>query len=80
MSTLKERFEKVFRDVFDDENIQVHEEMTADDIDDWDSLSHVQLVMALEREFSLRFGTAEIANLKNVGEFMAMVQKKMQAA
>jgi acyl carrier protein len=73
---VKEQFQKVFRNVFDDDSIEISDELTADDIEDWDSLSHVQLVMALEKEFGLKFTTVEIIDLKNVGEFMNLVQKK----
>jgi len=74
---IKERLQNVFRDVFDDENLIIEEKTTAKDIEDWDSLSHVQLVVAVEREFKIKLGTAEVMGLKNVGEMLALVAKKL---
>ena len=73
-----ERLEAVFRRVFDDASIVISNEMTADDVDDWDSLEHINLIIACEREFSVRFMTAEIAGLKNVGEFEAILRTKLE--
>ncbi|MGE3342186.1 MAG: acyl carrier protein [Vicinamibacterales bacterium] len=73
---VRQRFQRVFREVFDNNSIEVTDAMSAADVEEWDSLSHVQLVMALEKEFQLRFTTDEIIDLKNVGEFMALVTRK----
>ena len=69
---LYERLNNVFRDVFDDESICVNENTTANDIDDWDSLSHISLIAAIEGEFGIRFDMKDVLKMKNVGE---MVQK-----
>ncbi|MBR6328020.1 MAG: acyl carrier protein [Lachnospiraceae bacterium] len=73
----KERLQEVFRDVFDDDEIELTDETTADDIDAWDSLTHVQLIVAVEKEFSLKFSTVEVMRLKNVGEFIALIDRKL---
>jgi acyl carrier protein len=70
----KARLTNVFRDVFDDENIEIHDAMTADDLDEWDSLSHITLVLAVEREFNTKLKAVEVGNLANVG---AMIQLLM---
>lgn len=75
--TIKERLQAVFRDVFDDNSIDISEEMTADDIEEWDSLIHVQLILAVELEFDIRFKTAETIDLKNVGEMIVLLEKKL---
>lgn len=64
---IKERLNKVFQEVFDDDEIQIHDDMTAEDIDEWDSLMHVSLVVAAENEFGIEVNAVEIGNLKNVG-------------
>lgn len=74
---IKTRLQNVFRDVFDDEKIELFDEMSAKDIEEWDSLTHIQLIVAVENEFKLRFKTAEISELKNVGEFIKLVGKKL---
>lgn len=78
-AALHDRLQDVFRRVFDDDSIEIGPETTADDIDDWDSLEHINLIIACEREFSVKFVTAEIAGLKNVGEFEALLTAKIAA-
>ena len=66
----------IFHDVFDDEGIVVTPELTADDVDEWDSLSHIRLVVAIEKRFGLKFSAAEVGRLKNVGEFASLIASK----
>lgn len=70
---------RVFRDVFDDDELTITPELTADDVADWDSMSHVRLMLNAERAFKTRFAAAEIAGLKNVGELVALIQHHTQA-
>ncbi len=74
----KEKLQEVFRDVFDDEEIVLEDDTTGDDIDAWDSLTHVQLIVAVEKAFKLKFSTVEVMKLKNVGEFIALIDKKLK--
>jgi acyl carrier protein len=67
----------IFREVFDDETIVVSRQSTADDIDAWDSLSHMNMVMAVEIKFKIRFALGELPGLKNVGDLVDLVQKKL---
>ena len=67
---------EVFHDVFDDDSIVVTPELTANDVEEWDSLSHIRLVVAVEKTFGLKFSAAEVGRLKNVGEFMSLIQSK----
>jgi len=71
-----ERMQRVFRDVFDDEALDLREDMTAADVENWDSLTHINLIVGLEREFKVRFTTAEVTALKSVGDLAALVNKK----
>lgn len=68
-----ERLNKVFQDVFDDDTIMVNEETTSDDIEDWDSFEHINLVVAVEAEFSFRIPTGKVVNMKNVGEMVDII-------
>ena len=69
------RVEEVFRDVLDNDEITLAEATTANDIEDWDSLTHVELVRAVEKAFGVRFTSAEILSWKNVGEMVESVAK-----
>lgn len=68
-----ERVNKVFRDVFDDEDIEVTETTTADDIEDWDSFEHINLVVAIEDEFSFKIPMGKTVTMKNVGEMVDII-------
>lgn len=77
MDKIFERLNKVFRDFFDDEEIELDGETTADDIDDWDSLNHITLMAAVEEEFGIRLTMGEVSGLKNVGELAQAIAKKI---
>ena len=75
-----ERMSRIFRDVFDDESIVVRDDMTSADIEAWDSLSHINLIYALEKEFGIVFTIGEAGSaLRNVGELRALIEKKTAA-
>ena len=76
MMDTRERLQEVFQDVFDDDEIEITNDTTADDIEAWDSLTHVQLIVAVEKAFSMKFSTVEVMKLKNVGEFITLIDKK----
>ncbi|MGE4132103.1 MAG: acyl carrier protein [Bdellovibrionales bacterium] len=73
---IKERLEKVFQISFDDSSISIHDEMTAADIEEWDSLNHMLLIVAVEKEFGVKFAISEIVDLKNVGEMVGLLKSK----
>ncbi|MCM1164707.1 MAG: acyl carrier protein [Lachnospiraceae bacterium] len=73
---VKKRLTGVFRDVFDDEGIELSESTTADDIEAWDSLEHITLISAVEKEFKMRFTMKEVSGMKNVGEMMNIVAER----
>ena len=68
-----ERLNEVFQDVFDDDSIEVNPETTSDDIEDWDSLEHINLVAAVEQEFGIKFTMAQVVGMKNVGEMVDII-------
>lgn len=69
----------VFRDVFDDEKIALRDETTAKDVEGWDSLTNIDLVVAVEKHFKIKLTTRDVAGLKNVGELIRLVQTKVGA-
>lgn len=73
---LLEQINKVFIDILDNDQIELSEQTVADDIAEWDSLTHIQLVVAIEKHFSIRFTSKEIQSWKNVGEMINCIQSK----
>jgi acyl carrier protein len=73
---LRSRMTRTFRDVFGEPDLVISDGMTAEDVDQWDSLSHINLIVALEREFRVKFTTGEVTKLKNVGDLVALIQSK----
>ncbi len=71
-----ERLNNVFRDIFDDESIVVNENTTANDIEDWDSLEHINLIVAVEQEFGMKFNMNEVTSMKNVGEMASIILER----
>lgn len=67
----------VFRQVFDDDSLVITRTTTANDIDEWDSLTHMNLVVAVELKFKIKFALGELQALKNVGEMADLVTKKL---
>ena len=76
MSETLTRLQEVFREVFQDPGISVDPATTSADIEGWDSLMHVTLIVTVEQLFGVRFSSAEVASLKNVGELIALIQTK----
>ncbi|MCM1507060.1 MAG: acyl carrier protein [Ruminococcus flavefaciens] len=70
------RLTEVFRDIFDDDSIVITEKTTANDIDDWDSIEHINLIGAVEEEFSMRFKMREVSGMKNVGEMIDIIAQR----
>ena len=75
-----EIFEKltlVFRDVFDDETIELQQTTTAADIEDWDSLTHIMLLSAVEDDFDIKFDMKAVQGLKDVGAMVDLIQEEL---
>ena len=70
-----ERLQNVFRDVFDDESIVLHDETTANDIEDWDSFEHINLVASVQDEFSFKIPMGKVVTMKNVGEMVDLIME-----
>lgn len=71
------RVRDIMADVFDLDDLDITRETTAEDIEEWDSLSHIRLVVAIERAFGIKFSNSEIEGLANVGELVDVIQQKL---
>lgn len=71
-----EMLNEVFRDVFDDDSIEVHDETTANDIEDWDSLEHINLIVSVEKKFGIKMNIGEVNALKKVGDMVDLILSK----
>jgi acyl carrier protein len=71
-----EKLTLIFRDVLDQEHLVLKKETTANDVEDWDSLSHISIISSIESEFRMKFSLAEIQKLKNVGEMVELILMK----
>ena len=76
MSDLARKLETIFRDVFDESELKITPHLTANDVPGWDSLTNINLIFAIEREFKIKFALGEIQELKNVGEMILLIDKK----
>lgn len=72
-----ERLNGVFRDVFDDDSITVTDSTAASDIEDWDSLTHITLLSAVEDEFGISFNMKDVVKMQNVGDMADIIQKEI---
>lgn len=70
--------EGIFRDLFRDNSLAIHMETSAKDIEGWDSLAHITLIVAIEKKFGIKFKLAELQELRNVGDILACVKTKME--
>jgi len=70
---------RIFREVFEDDGITVTPQLTANDVEGWDSLSHVTLIVAIETEFKIRFSQKELMTFRNVGDLMDVISRKTAA-
>lgn len=72
-SLIYARLAEIFQDVFDEDSIQVTPELSAKDVDGWDSLTHIRLLLTIEKAFKIKFKTSEIGKLQNVGDLAALI-------
>ena len=70
------RLSQVFQDVFDEDSIKLTPSLSAKDVDGWDSLTHIRLLLTTERAFKIKFTTSEIGKLENVGDLVALIRSK----
>ena len=66
----------IFKDIFDEDSINVTPELSAKDVDAWDSLAHIRLILTVEKAFKMQFSTSEIGKLENVGDLVALIRAR----
>lgn len=76
MDEIYTKLTAIFHDVFDDPSITVTPALTADDVPEWDSLSHIRLILAVQKAFGTKFSAAEINGMKNVGDLADVIRRK----
>lgn len=74
---IMEKVRRIFWDVFDDDTLDINDLTNSSDIEDWDSLEHITLVVSMEKEFSLKFDLKEVNKLANVGEMVDLIASKL---
>ncbi len=67
----------IFRDIFDDQSLEIKDSTSAEEIEDWDSMNHLNLVSAIEKKFSIRFALGELQTLNNVGAMIDLMMQKL---
>jgi acyl carrier protein len=70
------RLAEIFEDVFDDDSIELAPTLSAKDVDGWDSLTHIRLILTIEKAFKIKFSTSEIGKLENVGDLVTLIQAR----
>ena len=75
--SIKSKLQPIFQDVFDDDELIINDGLTAHDVLDWDSVSHITLVVIIEEEFSIELSAEEAGNLNSVGELIEMILTKL---
>lgn len=75
-ATVLQELTELFRDLFDDENLELSDDTTADQVEGWDSQMHVMLIVAAEQRFGIKFRTAELESLRDVGQFVQLIESK----
>lgn len=76
-SQIYEKLAGTFRDVFDDNNIQISSQTSASDIENWDSFNHINLVLAIQASFGIKFSSSELESMENVGDIVMLIQRKL---
>jgi acyl carrier protein len=72
-----DKLKQIFQDIFDDDSISVTPELCAKDVDGWDSVTHIRLMLTVEKAFKTKFTTSEISDLKNVVELVALIKARI---
>ena len=77
MSDILDELQPIFQDIFEDDKLSITAESNADTVEDWDSLAHITLIVAIEQEFEIKFALGELEAMKNVGDMVELMQIKL---
>jgi len=75
---LFDRVQDIFRDIFDEDDMVIEDKTSSNDVEEWDSLNHINLVSAIEKEFEIRFALGELIELKDVGAMIDLIGEKLK--
>jgi len=75
---IKQKAQEIFRDVFGDDTIEITDSLTAEDVEEWDSFTNVEMVARLEKEFNIEFAISEVQDLEDVGGLLDLLEKKLK--
>ncbi len=75
-SQIYAQLKEIFQDVFDEDSIEVTPELSAKDVDGWDSLTHIRLMLTIQNVFKIKFSTSEIGKLENVGDLVTLIKAR----
>ena len=75
-SAVESRLATILRQTFNDPDLELRDDLTAADVESWDSLSHIDLIVAVESDFGIRLTTGEVRGLRNVGDFVSIIARK----
>lgn len=78
MNPIYDKLTAVMRDILDEDDLVATPELSARDVDAWDSLANIQIIVAIEKAYGIRFSAAEMSALQNVGEFVALIERKLE--
>lgn len=74
---VRQRLQQVMRELFDDDDLEIRDDLTAEEVPDWDSLAHVRLIVAVEKEFGVRFSSGEVGDIEDVGALVRLIEGKL---
>ena len=77
MSDILKKLQLIFQDIFEDDDLLITAESSADSVEGWDSLAHIVLIFAIEQEFKIKFALGELEAMKDVGDMVELMQKKL---
>jgi acyl carrier protein len=75
---IHQQLTRVFRDIFDDPALEISDSTTANDVEDWDSITHINLITAVEKSFKVTFSTKDVKALRNVGDFIHLIANRVK--
>lgn len=74
---IRNSIQEIFRDVLDNETLEINDRLSADTVDGWDSLAHISIITSVEKAYQIRFGFGELDSLQSVGDLLDMIEKKL---
>jgi len=74
---IKIKVQNILREVFEEDDLEIYDELNAEDIEEWDSFAHLNLIMTLEQQFNVSFALGELQDMKNIGDLICLLEEKL---